>query len=153
MRIAVSIVSATQSILIFLSAFVPPVFRAAETREPVFIKTNCQGKISSAVLSELRAQIGRSQKYRVVERVEDEGRMDAVLALYMNCTERDDIIAIATVYGKARCLSANNCHLSIDASSISSDLCDPKAAAECGRELFKALYDYDMKPNKPPLVY
>jgi len=105
------------------------------------------------VLSELRVQIGSSQKYRVAERVEDEGRMDTVLALYMSCTERKDIIAIATVYGKAKCLSSNNCHLSIDASSISSDLCDPKAAAECGRTLFKALDDYEVKPNKPPLVY
>jgi hypothetical protein len=152
MRIAVPVVSATQSILIFLILSVPSGSRA-ETGEPVFIKASCQGMISSAALSELHTQISGSHKYRVAERVEDEGRMDVVQVIYMDCTEHNDIVAIATVYGKAKCLGVNNCHLSLDGASIRSDVCDSKATAECGRTLFKAFADYVKKPIKPQLVF
>jgi hypothetical protein len=77
--------------------------------------------------------------------------MDVVLTIDVKCAEREDVAAVATVYGKAKCFSPTNCHLAIDGSSMRSDLCDSKAAAECGRTLFRAFDDYVTNPLGPPL--
>jgi hypothetical protein len=69
----------------------------------------------------------------------------------MKCTERTNIAAVATVFGAAKCFSVKNCHLTIDGSSLRSDLCDSSASAECGRVLFKAFDDYTSNPVSPPL--
>lgn len=78
-------------------------------------------------------------------------RMDGVLTADMKCTERDDVAAVATAYGEAKCFSSKNCHLAVDGTSLRPDLCDSKAAAECGRALFKAFDDYVSNPLGPPL--
>ena len=141
---------------ILLLTLLPLVFSigsdaAAEPLRPVFIKTNCEGKISSAVLSSLRGEFGSSQKYRLARTLTDDGQMDVVLTINMNCTERSSVLAVATAYGRAKCFGITNCHLSIDGSSLRSDLCDSKAAAECGRALFKSFDEYMSNPIEPPL--
>jgi hypothetical protein len=138
-------------ILISLLAIVSLEANAAERPRSVFIHATCDGKISSVVLSSLRQVIGTSQKYQVLRTLDDVSRMNVVLTLYMNCTEHYDIAAIAFVYGQAKCLSSQNCHLAVDGTSVRSALCDSKAAAECGRALFKAFDDYMSNPSGPPL--
>jgi hypothetical protein len=124
---------------------------AADLRKPVFIKTTCDAKVSSAVLTSLRNEMSTSQKYRLAHNLADGDQMGVVLTVNMSCTERNDIAAIATVFGRAKCFGVTNCHLSIDGSTIKSDLCEVSSAAECGRTLFKAFDDYMSNPLGPPL--
>lgn len=138
-------------IVILLFTLVPLAANSAESPRPVSVKATCLGKISSGVLSSFREEIRASQKYKLVPNLSDNGRMDVVLTVDMNCTEGNDVAAVATVYGKAKCFSSTNCHLTIDSSSIRSDLCDSKAAAECGRTLFKAFDNYMGNPLGPRL--
>jgi len=120
---------------------------AADGAAPVFVHATCGGKISDEVLSSLREAIRTSEKYQLASKLDNGGRMDIVLTVYMSCTERDDVAAIATSYGFAKCYGEKNCHLSVDGHSIKSTLCDAKAATECGRGLFKAFDDYMNGPN------
>lgn len=76
---------------------------AAESPKPVFLKAVCLSTVSSAVLSSFREEVRTSQKYQLVPNLSDNGRMDVVLTVDMNCTERNDVAAVATVYGKAKC--------------------------------------------------
>ena len=124
---------------------------AAESPRPVFIRAACDGKVSSIVLSSLREEIRTSREYELASTLDDNGRMDEVHTIYMSCTERKAVAAVATNYGLARCLSGTNCHSIVDGSSIRSDLCDASAAEECGRALFKAFDDYISNPNAPRL--
>lgn len=133
-------------VLLFMSA--PLLARSAGIPKSVFIHAECDGTISSAVLSSLREGIRTSPKYQLVRTLEDDRHMGIVLSIYMNCAERNDVSAVAIAYGAAQCYSEKNCHLSIDGHSIRSTLCDHSAAAECGRELFKAFDDYVNGPNK-----
>lgn len=138
-------------ILILMRALVP-VANAAETPRPVSIKATCDGKISSTVISTLREKIGNSQKYRLVHTLTDDGqKMDVVLTIDINCTERNKFVAIATVYGRAKCFGVHNCHLAIDGSTLRSDLCDSDGVAECGQTLFKAFDDFVNNPLAPRL--
>ncbi len=134
-----------------LLALMPPVASAADGVKAVFIKTTCAGKISSVLLSSLRNQIGASLKYRLTDTLDDDGQMDAVFTIYMNCSERESVIGVASVFGQARCFSKTACHLVADGSSLRSDLCDSNAVAECGRSLFKVFEDYASNPRAPKL--
>jgi hypothetical protein len=134
-----------------LLALTPPLASAADGVQAVFIKTTCAGKISSVVLSSLRNEIGASPKYRLTDTLDDNGQMDIVLTIHMKCSERESVTGIASVFGQAKCFSKKDCHLVADGSSLRSDLCDSSAAAECGRELFKAFDDYMSSPLAPRL--
>jgi hypothetical protein len=65
----------------------------------------------------------------------------------MNCVSRNDVIAVATSFGIAKCYGEKNCHLSVDGHSIKSTLCDARATLECGRTLLKAFDDYMKNPS------
>jgi hypothetical protein len=154
MLVLKSIVEKTQMerlILVLLFTLVPLAASAAESPRSVFIHAACDGKISSAVLSSLREGIRTSQKYQLVRTLDDEGRMDIVLTIYMNCAERSDVAAVAIGNGLAKCFGTTNCHLSVDGSSIRSALCDASAAVECGRALFKAFDEFMKRPNPAQL--
>ncbi len=138
-------------ILILLSGLTSVSASAEGSSSPVVIKATCEGGVSSTVLSALREEIGNSQKYKLTPNLADDGRMDVVRTINMKCTERNNLVAIATVFGAAKCFSQTNCHLSIDGSSIRADLCDSKTASECGRLLFKAFDDYVNSPLSPLL--
>ncbi len=120
---------------------------AADAPTSVFVHAACDGKISDEVLSSLREGIRTSRKYQLASKLDDGGHMGIVLTIYMSCTERNDVAAVATSYGFAKCYGEKNCHLSIDGRSIKSTLCDAKTATECGRGLFKAFDDYLNSPN------
>jgi len=137
--------------MLIIAALTAPM-SVAEERSPVFIKiATCDATISSVVFSGLRDGIASSQKYRLVKDMTDEGRMDIVLTINMDCIERSDIAAIATVYGVAKCFGMRDCHHTFDGSSIRATLCDSTASAKCGRGLFKAFEDYVNNPIRPQL--
>jgi hypothetical protein len=73
--------------------------------------------------------------------------MGVVLTITVSCTERTDVAAIATTYGKAKCFPGAYCHQAVDGSTLKSALCDSSAPAECGRALFKTFDDYVSSPN------
>jgi hypothetical protein len=133
--------------VMLLLLFTPYKSRAAETLSPVFIKTACNGKISSMLLSSLRDVIGNSQKYRVTTTLTDDNQMDVVLTINIDCTERGNAVALASVFGQAKCFqSSSNCHFRIDVWSLRSDLCDANSATECARKLFRRFSDYVSNP-------
>lgn len=100
-------------ILALLFTLVPLTASAAESPKSVFIHAACDDKISSAVDFSLRGEIRGSQKYRLIRTLDDEGHMGIVLTIYMDCAERNGVIAIATSYGLAKCYGEKNCHLSV----------------------------------------
>ena len=119
--------------------------------QSVFVKATCNGKLSSVVLSSFIEQIRASQKYQSIANLGDSGRMDIVLHVQMSCVERDNVAAVATVYGVAKCFGPRNCHATMDGTSLRVVFCDPDAVASCGRVLFKAFDDYVTSPVAPPL--
>jgi len=123
--------------------------RAAESSKPIFIKATCDGKTASSALLALKKEIDSSSKYRLVHNLTDDGQMDLVLTINMDCREQNNIAGIATAYGQAKCFGEKNCHLSIDGSSLRSDLCESSAAAECGQALYKAFDSYASDPLAP----
>jgi hypothetical protein len=134
-----------------LLTLAPVAVRAADAPKFVFVKASCLDKISSDVLSSLEEGIRNSQKYRWARNLGDGDQMGIVFTINVSCSERKNVVAVATVFGAAKCFSATNCHHAIDGSSIRSDLCDANAAEECGRTLFKAFDDYVSNPIKPQL--
>lgn len=123
----------------------------ADGAKPVFVKAKCVDKVSSSALSSFREALGASERYRLVSSLDDAGRMDVVLSVQMSCTQRDNVVAVASVYGIAKCFGPRNCHVAFDVTSLRADFCDSSAAPECGRALFKAFDDYMNNPNRPPL--
>jgi hypothetical protein len=93
-----------------------------ENPKPVFLRAECEGKVSTALLASLKEEISISEKYKLVAHLDDNGRLDVVLAIYMNCVEHNGIAAITTAYGQAKCLSTSNCHRLVDGSSVRSAL-------------------------------
>jgi len=127
-------------ILLFMLA--PVAARAAEGPQSVYVHADCDGKVSSAIVSSFTEAIHASQKYHQVPSLDDEGRRGIVMTIYMACSERNDVIGVASSYGWAKCYGEKECHLSLDGSSIRSVLCDANSASECGRTLFKVLEDF-----------
>jgi hypothetical protein len=126
--------------VIGLTATLPESF-AAETRRPVFIHANCDGKLSSVALVAFENEMVASEKYRLTPSLDDFGRMDEVQVLYMHCAESGDVAAIATNFGKARCMASNRCGSMIDGISVNATLCK-STPAECGYLLFTTFDAY-----------
>lgn len=129
-------------VVMLLFTLAPVAASAAESPQSVYVHADCEGKVSSAVVSSFTEAVHASQKYHQVPTLDDEGRRGVVMTIYMACAERNDVIGVASSYGWAKCYGEKECHLSLDGSSIRSVLCDAKAAAECGRTLFKVLEDF-----------
>jgi len=124
--------------------------RAADTtKSSVFIKSACEGKISSTFITSLKAEVEASQKYHVVPNLTDEGRMGEVLTIQVACSERGDMVAIATTFGKGKCFPGAYCQAGVDGSSLKSALCDSSTSVECGRTLFKTFDDYVSHITRP----
>jgi hypothetical protein len=121
----------------------------AQTQTPVFIHEACSGKIAAVALSSLKEGIRSSKKYRSVASLDETSGV--ALTIYMNCTERGDVGAIAFAFGASKCFGSNNCHVAMDGSTIRSALCDARAAIECGHAIFNAFDDYCSKQVKLPL--
>jgi hypothetical protein len=121
---------------------------AADTGQPVFVRTRCDKKLSSIVVSSLEEAITASGKYRLVSGLDDEGKLDVVHTIYMTCAENNDVTAVATQYGIAKCHSSKECGSVNDGDSLNVSLCNANVSADCGRALFKA-FDYYISLNRP----
>jgi hypothetical protein len=133
----------------FLFFTIAPLAAYAADKEPVFVKATCEGTISSNILSSLKDAIRASDKYRLIASLDDNGRMDTVLAIQMSCNERENLTAVATVYGQAKCFGPAKCHAAFDVPSLRVEFCD---SLQCGRALFKAFEDYLNNPGKTHLI-
>jgi hypothetical protein len=138
---------------VFLASLLVTLSTLAHAADPpkasVFIKAVCDGKVSAAVLTSLKTEIDASQKYHLIPDLSDEGRMGEVITIEMACSERTEVAAVATTYGKGKCFPGAYCHQAVDGNSLKVALCDSNGTAECGRTLFKTFDDYasHMKTN------
>jgi|SRR5579871_914403 len=121
---------------------------SADTAQAVFVRSRCDKKLSSIVLSSLKESITASGKYRLVSSLDDEGKLDLVHTIYMTCAENNEVTAVATQYGIAKCHSSKECGSINDGDSLNVSLCNANLSADCGRALFKA-FDYYIGLNRP----
>jgi len=126
---------------------------AGDERQPVFIRAHCDGLKSGLVLSWLTKSVTDSPKYRLVSSLDDNGHFGTVVhTIYMSCVENNDVTAVATSYGIAKCYSHNKCGSVLDGESINAGLCNANVTPDCGRALFKAFETYMSIPNRPSQV-
>ena len=125
---------------------------ANDAAQGLFLKTRCDGKLSSVVLASLKEAIGVSQKFRLVSSLDDDGRFDTVQTIYLTCAENNDVTAVASSYGIAKCRTKTQCGSVQDGVSLNVALCNANLSADCGRALFKAFEFYLNIPNRPPLI-
>ena len=88
---------------------------------------------------------------QLVASLDDNGHLDTVQTIYMTCAENNDVTAVATQFGIAKCRSTTVCHSVIDGISLNVALCNANLSADCGRALFKAFDAYINRPNPTPL--
>ena len=100
------------------------------------------------MLSSLKDAITASGKYRLVSSLDDDRKLHVVHTIYMMCAENNDITAVATQYGIAKCHNSKECGSVNDGESLSVSLCNANLSADCGRALFKA-FDYYVDLNRP----
>ena len=132
--------------ILFLTIATLPAY-AADSTQPVFVRSRCDKKLSSVVLSSLKDAITASGKYRLVSSLDNDGKLDVIHAIYMMCAENNDVTAVAQ-YGAARCHNSKECGSVNDGESLNVSLCNANLSADCGRALFKA-FDYYIGLNRP----
>src|SRR5258706_14613142 len=101
-------------VLILLITLTSLAAHAADGPKPLFIMARCDEKLSSVVLSSLKEAVNASHKYQLTPSLDDIGRLDTVQTIHMTCRENNDVVAVATQFGIAKCLSASICHSVID---------------------------------------
>jgi hypothetical protein len=138
-------------ILVTLVTSISFLAQAQTSLKPLFVRAKCDGKLSSTVLSALKDAVRASQKYELVDSLNDNGRLDTVQTIYLTCVENKDFTAVATQFGIAKCPSATVCHSVIDGLSLNAALCSASLSSDCGRALFKAFEAYSEYPNRSPL--
>ena len=139
-----------KKLFVFLFVTASVVAHAGDERQPVFIKARCEGLKSTIVLSWLTKSVNDSPKYRLVSGLDDNGHFGTVVhTIYMSCVENNDVTAVATSYGIAKCNAHNKCGSVLDGESINAALCNANVTPDCGRALFKAFETYMSIPNRP----
>jgi hypothetical protein len=127
-------------------------FAHAETgQKPIFIRAKCDGKLSSVVLFALKDAVRTSQRYELVSTLDDNGHFDIVQTIYLTCVENNEVTAVATQFGIAKCQSTTVCHSVIDGLSLNAALCNANLSTDCGRALFQVFDAYIRHPNPTPL--
>jgi hypothetical protein len=124
---------------------------AQTSLKPLFIKAKCDGRLSSIIVPALKDAARASQKYELVDSLNDSGRLDTVQTIYLTCVENRDVTAIATQFGIAKCQGPTVCHSVIDGLSLNAALCPAGRSSDCGRALFKVFDAYINRPNPIPL--
>jgi hypothetical protein len=117
--------------------------RTADQVKPVFLMTNCSLKSGSVILSAFKEALQSSKKYELVPDLSDKGKMDVVIRVKMICIEDKGYVAVASIYGMAKCFGPRNCRLSSDDSSLNALLSVPGGEMQSGINLFKG-FDEDM---------
>jgi len=104
-------------LLIFAVTFASLAAHASDQLKPVFLKTNCILKSGSVILSAFKEELQNSKKYELVADLSDNEKMDVVISVQMICEEDKGNVAVASVYGYAKCFGPKNCHVSVDGST------------------------------------
>jgi hypothetical protein len=109
--------------------------------KPVFLITNCTLKSGSVILSAFKEALQNSKKYELVPDLSDKGKMDVVITVKMICVEDKGNVAVASVYGMAKCFGPKNCHVSVNDATLNALLSEPgietKNETQSGINLFK----------------
>jgi hypothetical protein len=69
------------------------------------------------ILSAFKEELQNSKKYELVADLSDNEKMDVVISVQMICEEDKGNVAVASVYGYAKCFGPKNCHVSVDGST------------------------------------
>ncbi|HKT88527.1 MAG TPA: hypothetical protein VJQ59_08840 [Candidatus Sulfotelmatobacter sp.] len=125
--------------------------QAADGVAPVFLKTNCILKSGSVILSAFKDALQNSKKYELVSDLSDKGKMDVVITLKMICVEDKGYVAVASVYGLAKCFGLKNCHVSVNDSTMNALLSEPGDETRSGTNLFKG-FDESVADMKEQMI-
>ncbi len=125
--------------------------RTPDQVKPVFLITNCSLKSGSVILSAFKEALQSSKKYELVPDLSDKGKMDVVIRVKMICVEDKGYVAVASIYGMAKCFGPRNCRLSSDDSSLNALLSVPGGEMQSGINLFKG-FDEDMARSKDQMI-
>ena len=125
--------------------------RTQDQAKPVFLITNCTLKSGSVILSAFKQALQGSKKYELVPDLGDNGKMDVVITVKMICVEEKGNVAVASIYGLAKCQGPRNCHLSINDSTLNALLSEPGGEAQSGINLFKG-FDEAQARSKDQMI-
>ena len=124
-------------VVVLLIVFASLAAHASEQPQPVFLLTNCNLKSGSVILSAFKEALQNSKKYELVPDLSDKGKMDVVIDVRMICEEDKGNVAVASIYGVAKCFGPKNCHVSVNNSTLTALLSEPGMEAQSGVNLFK----------------
>jgi TPR repeat protein len=105
--------------------------------KPVFLITNCVLKSGSMIQSAFNDALTNSKKYELVHDLSDKGKMDVVITVKMICEEDKGYVAVASIYGAAKCFGPRNCHVAINDATMNALLSEPGGETQSGINLFK----------------
>jgi TPR repeat protein len=125
--------------------------RTQDQLKPVFLITNCTLKSGSVILSAFKEALQSSKRYELVPDLSDKGKMDVVIRVKMICVEDKGNVAVASIYGLAKCFGPKNCHLSSDDTTLNALLSEPGDETQSGINLFKG-FDEDMAKSKDQMI-
>ncbi len=125
--------------------------RTQDQLKPVFLITNCTLKSGSVILSAFKEALQSSKKYELVPDLSDKGKMDVVIRVKMICVEEKGNVAVASIYGLAKCFGPKNCRLSSDDTTLNALLSEPGGETQSGINLFKG-FDEDMVKSKDQMI-
>jgi len=132
-------------LLTLLISFASVATHASDQLKPVFLKTNCTLKSGAVILSAFEEALQNSKSYELVPDLSDKGKMDVVIDVLMICVEDKGSVAVASVYGLAKCSGPKNCHVSIDGSTLNALLSEPGLERQSGINLFKGFDEAQAK--------
>jgi hypothetical protein len=138
-------------ILVVMATSISLFTHAEVKNRPIFIRARCNGKLSAIVLTALKDAVKSSPKYQLVDGLDDNGLLDTVQTIYMTCAENNQVTAVASQFGIAKCQGPKVCQSAIDGLSLNVALCNANLSADCGRALFKAFDAYVNRPDQTPL--
>jgi hypothetical protein len=119
--------------------------------KPLFIKARCDGKLASKVLSALKEAARASDEFDLIPNLDDRGRLDTVETIYLTCAENNDVTAVATQFGIAKCSSTELCKSVIDGLSLNVALCNANRSSDCGHAIFEAFEAHVKRPHHDQL--
>jgi hypothetical protein len=138
-------------VLTLFIAFTSLAAHASDPLKPVFLMTNCTLKSGSMILSGFKDALQNSKKYELVPDLSDKGKMDVVITVKMLCVEDKGNVAVASIYGLAKCFGPKNCHVSINDSTLNALLSEPGIETQSGVNLFKG-FDEALAENKDQMI-
>ena len=140
----------TLALTLFIAFASIPV-HASDHLKPVFLMTNCTLKSASVILSAFKEALQNSKKYELVPDLSDKGKMDVVITVRMICVEDKGNVAVASIYGLAKCFGPKNCHVSVNDSTLNALLSEPGDETRSGTNLFKG-FDETLAEIKDQMI-